>query len=249
MFILIKIILFLIISTYTFIFIRKINVPKKLLISILLTVFFMILIYIRPLFVDIRLVLLLIVASFIILKIKNSKIVRKKLITVLSIIFCFMSISVMSALPVENLFIDFKTPEDVFSYSYSYQIDEIIDGQESCMLKYQEKKSKYGYCFIPKTNKGYKIPHYLQEKKVSEKLDSNGYFEVYNVKETNDYYISATVILKEGKNGIEIYNGKNEKIESKIIMQEGYAFVYSFLPEYPKNYYMLINGRKVMISN
>lgn len=54
----------------------------------------------------------------------------------------------------ENLFIDFKSPESVFNYTSSGEINDIF-----------------------------------YAKKISDKFDSNGNFDVYNVSGTQDYYI------------------------------------------------------------
>lgn len=201
------------------------------------------------LFTVIRVVLGLVISVFVVFKIRNSKIVRKKLITILTIILCMILLFVSAVFPIENLFINFKSPESVFNYANSGNIYKIIYGQESCMVIYSKGNSTFGHYIMPKTEKGYKVPSYFDTKKVSHKFDKNGLFDVYNVKETQDYYIFGTVHLKEKENELDIFNGNGEKVESNIVRVKNTNFIYFFLYDFSNEYYLIINDEKIFISN
>lgn len=200
------------------------------------------------LFNAIRIVLWLVISALAIIKIRASKIVKKKLVTILTVVLCMILLSVSAMFPVENLFINFKSPESVFNYAKSGKIDEIIRGQESCMVIYSKGNSTGGHYIIPKTKKGYKVPSCFATKKVSHKFDKIGIFDVYNVNGTQDYYVFGTVHLKDDGNEIDIFNGKNEKVESNIVRVGNTNFIYFFLDDFSNEYYLLINGEKVSIS-
>lgn len=196
----------------------------------------------------IRIVLCLAISGACIFNIKTSKIVRKKLASILAIVLCMVLISASAIFPIENLCINFKSSESVFKYANYGEIDEIIYGQESCMIVYSRKNNTGGHYIIPKTEKGYKIPSYFTTKKISHKFNKSGFFNVYNVKGTQDYYVFATVHLNEKDNKIDIFNGKNEKLECNIVRVENTDFIYFLLHDFSDEYYLLINGEKVFIS-
>ena len=200
------------------------------------------------LFNAIRIVLWVVVSAFAVFKIRTSKIARKKLSIILIIALCMVLISASAMFPVENLFINFKSPENVFNYTSFGKIDEIIYGRESCMVIYSKGNSTGGHYIIPKAEKGYKIPNYFVTKKVSHKFDKDGLFDVYSVKGTQDYYVFGTVCLKENDNAIDIFDSEDEKIESNIVRVGDTSFIYFFLDDFQKGYYLLINGEKVSIS-
>jgi len=199
------------------------------------------------LFVTIRIVLWLAISIFAVYKIRSLKIVKKRASTILIVIFFMVLLSISAMFPVENLFYNFKSPESVFNYTNSGKIDEIIYGQKSCMVIYSKWNSTGGHYVIPKSEKGYKIPRYLSTKKVSHKFDKDGIFDVYNVKGTNDYYIFGIVHLKENKNQIDVFNKKDEKVESNIFVKKNMSFIYFFIYDFSNEYYLLINGEKVSI--
>ena len=179
---------------------------------------------------------------------KSQKIVRKRLAVVLTCILGILGVSLTVVFPVENLFIDFESPESVFHYTEIGTIDKIIDGQDSCMIIYSKGKNVTSYCFIPKTNDGYKIPGYLIAKKVSHKFDKDRLFDVYNVKGTLDYYVSGSSPHISQGDVVELFNGKDEKVDSDIVIIGMSDFIYFYVYDFTDKYYLLVNGDKISIS-
>ena len=157
-----------------------------------------------------------------------------------------LSASVM--FPVENLFINFKTPESVFNYANSGKIYEIIYGKNSCMAIYSKNDGTVSHYIIKKKKKGFKIPGSFITEKVSHKFDKSALFDVYNVKGTKDYYVFGAVHLKDAQSKIEVFNEKNEKSESNIVRVKNTNFIYFYLADFSAEHYLLINGEKVAIS-
>ena len=199
-------------------------------------------------FLLIRIVLFLGISAFIIARIRAATIVRKTLFSVLTVVFCIVCFCISAMFPVENIFVDFKSPESVFSYASSGRIDEIIYGKDSCMILYSRGNNIGGHYIIPKINNNYKIPSYFSTEKISHKFDIDGLFNVYHVKETLDFYVFGTVHLQESDNEIEVFNGEDEKIESQIIRVGNTNFIYFYLYDFSDGYYLMINGEKVLIS-
>ena len=196
----------------------------------------------------IRIILGLIIAFAVYFIIKASIQVKKKKLIFISAFLGIVTMIFSSLFPIENAFIHFKTAEQVFSYTQAGTIEKIIDGKESCLVIYSEDKSTYGQYIIPKTENGYKIPNSFLFKQIQYKFDKNGIFEVFQVTGTQDFYVSGTVHLKERDNTINIFNDKNQKIESDIFRLENSDFIYFYLPTYSDEYYLMINGDIVPIS-
>ena len=131
-----------------------------------------------------RAVLWLILSAFAVYRINTSGVKRKKLMSVSAVVLCMAVVSVTALFPVENLFIHSRSPESIFHYAGSGNIDEIIYGQESCLIVYSKGNSTGGHYIIPKTENGYKIPNYFTTKRISHKFDENGLFDIYEVNET-----------------------------------------------------------------
>lgn len=197
-----------------------------------------------------RIVLWLIVSSFIVLKIRTTKIVRKKLVSLLIVVLCLGLISVSGMFPIENLFINFKSPESVFNYTNFGKVNDVLYGKESCMAIYSNWNSTGGHYIIPKTEKGYKIPNYFAIKKVSHKFDRNGNFDVYNVLGTQDYYVIGTILSNKSEQ--TIVDSHNESVKNIVIKmgntETKTVIIYSYVENFTNDYYLLINGTKTTIT-
>ena len=107
----------------------------------------------------------------------------KKIASFLAVVSFAAVISLSAMFPVENLFVNFESPERVFHYTNFGEIDEIIYGHDSCLVVYAKENSTCSHYIIPRTAKGYKIPNFfpLQEKEnenellneMGEKVESN----------------------------------------------------------------------------
>lgn len=196
-----------------------------------------------------RIILWLILSICIVLIIRKSKCRRKKFLSIASVILCAVLVSVSGMFPVENLFISYQSPESAFHYFEFGKIQEIIYGQESCLVIYDDGNSTYGYNIIPKTERGYKIPSYFEMKKVSHKFDKQGAFDIYNAQGTRDYYLVATVNQKEFGNDISVFNAAGEKIDSSVIRIENTNFFFFWLSDFSNGYYLRINGEEIALSD
>lgn len=177
---------------------------------------------------------------------RKAKIIKKKIVVIFTFVLC-MALGALSAMfPLENFFINFKSAENVFYYTCSGKIDDVVYGDNSCMIYYSTGNNSYSYLFVSKVANRYKILNYFSAKKISHKFDQNGSFDVYNVLRSDDYYIIGIVHSNGGK--LEIYDGDNEQVETNIKKVKNTDFIYFYLKGYTSKYYLLINGKKVLIS-
>lgn len=197
-----------------------------------------------------RVVIVGIVFLFIFLIAKKRNVVKFKIVVSLALILCVVLCSLSFLFPVENLFIRFKSPESVFNYCQSGKVVDIIHGDNSSMVIYTEGNSSSGHFIVPKSTKGYKIQSLLSVKKVSQKFDRDGSFDVYNVLGTKDYYVVGTTISNDST--IDIVDSNNNTVKT-IIVNMGSSdtktvFVYSFVENFTSEYYFVINGKKIGVS-
>ncbi len=169
------------------------------------------------------------------------------LATILSVTGCLAIISFLSIFPIENTFINFKSPESVFYYTSIGNIEEQILGQDSCMIVYSKGNSTFSHYIVPKKGKGYKIPCYFAEKKIWQKNGVDGVFEVYHIAGTDDYYVLGAVYTDDDRREIEVFKN-SEKVETRIARINNTHFIYFNLQDFSGDYYLLIDGEKISIS-
>ena len=196
------------------------------------------------LYTTIRIMIFFIIFIVLFVKIRRTKIVKKKLVTVLLLLFCVVFCSVSYFVPVENLFVNFKSPQDVFKYSCNGEIEDVVYGNNSCLIFSADTHN-----IIPKTKTGYKIPIAFSMKTVGHKIDETGSFNVYHVPDTDDYYIWGTTI-SIGSN-IVVADGNNSQLKIRLTPNDGTDYytvlVYGLIDNFTDEYYLLINGEKTTI--
>lgn len=193
----------------------------------------------------IRCILWLTASVAIALIVSKTKIARKKQLIVLAIVICLSLVTVSAMFPVENLLIDFATPEDVFAYTCFGEIEEIVYGESSCMIYYSAREGSYSHLFVLKSEGTYKIAGYFSNKNISHKFDNSGNFYVYHIVGSSDYYVIASIFDDKE---IAIFDGNNVRVNSEIKRVKDTHFIGFYLKDFTNDYYLLINGEKVLIS-
>lgn len=133
--------------------------------------------------------------------IKKSKIRKKKRAFVFAILLHLILLTVESAFPTENLFINFKTPEQALHYIEAADVQGVVYGDSTCMVVYIDRTSSYGYQIIPKHNDSYKIPGAFSQKEILNQFNEegtfdNGNFDIVHYKNTTDYYLFGVITSK-----------------------------------------------------
>lgn len=95
--------------------------------------------------------------------------------------------------PVENAFIDFRSPQSAYRYSNTDEIALTVEGKQSALVVGQGRDDT-SYTIVRKSNKGFKenvgLKNGLQNvNTVFSKMTQNEFIDVYNLKGTDDYYI------------------------------------------------------------
>lgn len=198
-------------------------------------------------FLLIRIALWVILSYIVVRIIYTSNIVRKKASVILAVVFSLLITTVSSMFPFENLFVHNKSPESIFNYANPGKIDKVLYGDDSCMVIYSKYNGVISQYIIPKTDNGYIFPTYFTANHVLHKFDKNGLIDVYNAKNTQDYYVFASFNLSEHENDICVFNRESERVNCSMYRVEDSGFVFFSLTDLSEGYYLIINGDKVML--
>lgn len=171
---------------------------------------------------------------------------KKKAPVIISLITVIVLCYASGLFPIENIFISFHSPQDVFHYTCSGTIEHIEYGDESCMVVYTTEDGTYSYIIFPKTSKGYQIPGILTLKTVSSKLQEPGSFELLRIANTSDFYVFGMCILDEGNltdsnhSDIKVVIPDNRQKESKIM--------FAFVGDASSGYYIVADNKKIIMT-
>lgn len=182
------------------------------------------------------------------LLIKRSKIKNKRLL----LISCFISILILTSLsalcPIENLVISFSNPEKVFHYLHSGEITGTINGNSSSMILYRSNDDN-SWAIIPKGKNGWKIGTYFSYKEIFNKTIERRVVKVYNVKNTEDYYViiwdplATDVVDITDNKGAEFTHNMmaNEVLSTKNVMY------YTYVKNIRDGYALIIDGNEIIL--
>ena len=131
---------------------------------------------------------------------KKNKAMKKWMYLVPFFIIASIGFPITTVIPVENFFITFKTPQDVFYYTTGGTITGVVEGKDSCLIIYN-KQNTYYKTFALKGNGGYKIypepllnlPQYPTVHVLDEEIVSST-ITITNPKNTDDYYVGGMLI-------------------------------------------------------
>lgn len=193
----------------------------------------------------IRIMIFLIVWLLAVCIIKKTKLRNVRKIYFISAVICLVLSSVACYIPVENAFTSFETAEQVFDYTNWEESQLVLEGENSCMVVYESAPSTSSFSFVGKDEDGYKIlPQHLS-KMISRKSDENGVVLVYNVKDSNDYYIIATVGVHENVQ-VECESGE---LESSIMTISNTGIYYIYVSDLQESTHLIVDGKTISIPD
>lgn len=198
-----------------------------------------------------RIIILLTVSLILIIRIRKSKILRKKLAVILTISLCIVAFLLTMWFPIENLFIEFSTPEQAFNYGGIGEIQSIDYGKNSCMVVYSQNNDSLASYIIPKHGNGYKLPTQFDQKIVNVVLSKYGNIQVYSLAGTGDYYFIG--VSTSNSKEINISDSSASKIKytvkSNNVSDDKTIIYHSYVENYSNLYYILFNGNKIEMTS
>jgi len=182
--------------------------------------------------------------------VNKSKIIKKKRIVILSLVLCLVLSSASGLIPVENLVINFDSPEDVLWYYQKSKVDEVLYGNVSSMVIFTDIwDSSTGYLIVPRSPKGYKIPSYFSSRSILRKTNSIAdivWFDIISLIGTDDYYIYGHFFSEEDEVTITDSNNTVRHIADRMRNSDIYSIrFFGYIESFTYDYYLVVNGEKV----
>lgn len=143
--------------------------------------------------------------------------------------------------PIENMFINFSSPQDVFTYTNTGKINDIIYDDNSCMIVYTDN-SGLQTSFVKKDNDSYKIITFAQYNSQKFLSKDNASAEFITFKDINDCYCFGSIYNTD--NNIKITDNLYSDYFTFQIDDNLYNF-YGNISDYNENYTLYVNDKKV----
>lgn len=169
----------------------------------------------------------------------------KKIQGIFLIVVCFALWIFSMLLPIENLFMNFETPEESFRYVNFEDVKMVVYGQDSALVV--GKKNESTYLIVPKSKNGWKIGRGLDTKFISNKFVDGIIVSVYQYKATKEYFVEVENI--NGERCVLSHNRDSDfvVIEEKSNKKSIYRY-YTYVHNLDENYIIKVNGKEVYIE-
>ena len=179
---------------------------------------------------------------------KVFKVLRRNRTFVLLLILSFIIMTASIFVPFENLILTFNTPEEVYRY-YSFKPNNVLvlEGSNSALV-IDRQENKDSYYMVPRVGQGWKIGLGTDMKSISHTIENELFIDVYQYKNSDDYYIcishiSGDSLLLSDEYQTSFYSLKRIDYSGKEIFSY-YACVH-FLES---KYSLTVNSSNVIIT-
>lgn len=148
--------------------------------------------------------------------------------------------------PIENLFISFSTPEKSYGYVNWEEVKVVVYGQESALVIGTDED--YVYLIVPKGKKGWKIGRGIDLKLVSNQYFDGIVVDIYQYKDTAEFYIEVKDIDGEK---CEVHDNRNSyfTIFETDVNEGNQYYYYAYVHGLNENYILNVNDRELRLNN
>lgn len=175
--------------------------------------------------------------------IKKSRIVNKKRSIIILFVLSFVLLEISSLIPIENLFITFKTPEQSYNYKYLEKVSLVVNGKETSFVM-----SGKNITIIPKKNGGWKLENSLKTKTIKTTHSDGMFIQIYGYKDSRDYYIIMNDTKGEIRNIKDNCNSEFYRLKSKTVNGKNHYDYYAYIKDFNNNYEINIDGKSIKIK-
>lgn len=151
------------------------------------------------------------------------------------VLFMFCS-TVFNFIPIENYFMNFSSPEQVFNYMYNSDVELVVEGKHSALVIGEDNKRNDSFSIVSKSQDGWKISTTLNEKRKDTIVTSDFLINLIYHKKTDEYYIVVDIFSETSK--------PLDSCESSFVFFERDSSYYAYISEYNDNYWIEINGNR-----
>ena len=197
---------------------------------------------------ELRIIFFSIIYFFVFFKIRKYKNSRV-LIIILSVIV-FVSCLISYFITFENLFITFSSPQKSYKYSYSNDVDFIVEGIDTDFVVSFEEANKNNFLIIPKNEDGWKIGRGIDTKFIKVKTIDKYLIQVYRYKNSNDYYILVEDSLSKKTLSVSDNRDSDVKcLERKITGNRMACAYFIYVNILDEDYKLFVDGQSINIMD
>ena len=147
--------------------------------------------------------------------------------------------------PLENYIYSFSTPEEIFCYTATGKIIDVVEGKETCMIIYTQQPNTYMNLFVKKEDESYKIivpqpiPTFISILK-DENMTRGS---LYNFRDGTDAYL--TILWSTQREEVNVEDNVGSTFYHVITQSQASnytaVFSYAYIENYEENYEVKIN--------
>lgn len=182
------------------------------------------------------------------LVLRRLKIVHKSAYTI-SIVVSIILTTALAFVPFENFLISFSSPKAAYEYFNigKSNIELVVEGS-ACDFVIDRKKDADSYLIVPKKSDSWKIGIGADTRKIVNKLENGITVNVYQYKNTNEYFI--TMLDTNGGQlklsdfyGTKFYSLKKEN----KVLQKSFITYYAYIPHFNSGYRVTVNETEIIM--
>lgn len=176
---------------------------------------------------------------------------RKRLCCALCVLFFLLLASLSAVLPVENLFLHFRTPERAFAYQHMGKIEHILYGEDSCFVLYKNENGADSDCILPKTAAGYSLStRWTKQGIVRTPITSSSFLRagVYQARGTQDFYIYCEKFPPEVLEDIRLFRASSEPVDADVYLPDVPGYAYIYVNGFSAGDYLVTGGEKLTLE-
>ena len=166
-------------------------------------------------------------------------------------LFFLLLASLSAVLPVENLFLHFRTPERAFAYQHMGKIEHILYGEDSCFVLYKNENGADSDCILPKTAAGYSLStRWTKQGIVRTPITSSSFLraEVYQARGTQDFYIYCEKFPPEELEDIRLFRASGEPVDADVYLPDVPGYAYIYVNGFSVGDYLVAGGEKLTLE-
>lgn len=201
------------------------------------------------LFVVIRLAFLGIVFMVNFLLIRKSRSIYKCRWLIIAFVAAVMLTTISAFLPIENAFVHFSSPESAYSYNHSGSVKLVVEGKNTAFVV-GGKGDTDVYAIVPKFHNAWKMGMGLDTKRVAQTVSGGITIDVYQYKNTNDYYIT---VLDTNGGVLDIADNHKSTFvhveKANSTLNKSFYTYYTFIDGFDETYSITVNGKSTKLKS
>jgi len=188
-------------------------------------------------------VIIFLVARYWILR--NSKLENRRKNTIIVAGLCLLLTILSGHILIDNVKVNFETPEDVLRQYNGRSVDGMVYGNHSVFV-YTRAWDSINILIIPRSSDGYKLPSTSTSRIIATNIISGGVFTLFNVEGTTDYYVDGGIRTEYEVKSIVDNNGNAVKFISEWFFESYSTAIFAFVENFTDDYYLIINGERTI---